>query len=121
MMRSVSHAYTQSVRYNGVSKRLVERYGIGYPRFTALMSMSRQSQVFRKFRMLRLRMLLYRQDEVVELEERLQEVEDDGEDTDLFRGNRRLDRNKERKSILKQLDKKLAAYGVTPFSRLESD
>ena len=59
-------------------------------------------------------MLLYKQDEVVELEEQLAEIEDkDTDNNDLHRGNRRLDQNKKRKSILKQLDGKLAVYGMT--------
>ena len=58
-------------------------------------------------------MLLYKQDEVVELEKQLAEIEDsDNVNDTLHRGNRRMDRNKERKSILKQLDKKLAVYGT---------
>ena len=80
--------------------------------------MSRETQIFHRFRVLRLRMLLYRQDEVVALEEQLMEVEDDNEDSnDLHRGNWRLDQNKKRKSLFKQLDRKMAAYGTyeTPF------
>lgn len=113
-MISVRHICTELTHYNEKAKYIVEKYRKGYPRFSALMSMSRQSQIFRQFRTLRLRMLLYKQDEVVELEEQLAEIEDrDQDNNDLHRGNRRLDQNKKRKSILKRLDKKLAIYGTT--------
>lgn len=113
-MDSVRHICNEVTHYNEKAKYLVEKYREGYPRFSALMSMSRQSQIFRQFRTLRLRMLLYKQDEVVELEEQLAEIEDkDTDNNDLHRGNRRLDQNKKRKSILKQLDRKLAVYGMT--------
>ena len=114
-MNSVCHICTELTHYSEKAKYIVEKYREGYPRFSALMSMSRQSQIFRQFRTLRLRMLLYKQDEVVELEEQLAQIEDkDTDNNDLHRGNWRLDRNKKRKSILKQLDKKLAVYGTTP-------
>ena len=77
--------------------------------------MSRRSQVFRRFRLLRLRMLLYKQDEVTQLEEKLEKL-DQNDPKDLFLGNRRRDQNGERQKVLEELDKKLAAYGMLSCS-----
>ena len=57
-----------------------------------------------------MRLLLEKQDRVVELEEKLQKI-DDAETRSLFLGNRRRDTNLERKQVLGDLDVALADYG----------
>ena len=74
------------------------------------MSMSGRTNIFRRFNAVRLRMLLYRQDEVAQLEEKLKKIDDD-DPKDLFLGSRRHDRNTERMAVMKQLEQAMASYG----------
>ena len=62
-------------------------------------------------------MLLYKQAEVANLEEQLKDI-DDEDDVELGLGNWRRDQNKGRKRVLKDLDKKLAAYGIVYHPQL---
>ena len=55
-------------------------------------------------------MLLYRQDEVAQLEEKLKKIDND-DPKDLFLGSRRHDRNTERMAVMKQLEQAIASYG----------
>jgi hypothetical protein len=61
-----------------------------------------------------MRMLLLKQDAVVQLEEKLKKI-DSKETTALFLGNCRRDKNAERKKVLEELDDALEAYGMDQF------
>ena len=89
---------------------VVNEHRRGYPQLAVLMSMSGRYKIFRRFNVIRLRMLLYKQDEVAQLEERLKSI-DDGDPKDLFLGSRRHDRNTERMAVMKQLEQAIASYG----------
>ncbi|KAL8662736.1 MAG: hypothetical protein Q9202_004428 [Teloschistes flavicans] len=65
--------------------------------------------VFRRFCRVRARLLLIKQDELSLLERQLDEI-DAQEDKELFLGNRRRDKNPERKEILSKLEENLASY-----------
>lgn len=92
----------------------------GYPQFAVLMSMSGRSNIFCRFNVTRLRLLLYKQDELVQLEEKLKEI-DDKDPKDLFRGNRRRDQNPDRKAVLAQLEQALISYGTYKARNLPSN
>ena len=83
----------------------------GYPSFSVFLASSARFQNFRRFRALRMRMLLLKQDKVVQLEQQLNKIDVD-EKLTLFLGNNRRDRNKARNKVLKDLDYALAAYGM---------
>jgi hypothetical protein len=86
----------------------------GYSSFSAFLGHSADLQNFRRFRVLRMRMLLLKQDAVVQLEEKLEKI--DNEETKfVFLGNSRLDKNEKRIAVLQQLDDALEAYGTNRF------
>lgn len=98
--------------FQKLTTALVEsRYPRGYPSLTAFMNLEPKFDMFRRFGRLRIRALLYKQDELVELEEQL-ELVDSRDRVQLHLSSRRHDRNKARKDLLDQIDKKLAEYGT---------
>jgi hypothetical protein len=58
-----------------------------------------------------MRMLLLKQDDIVQLEEELNKI-DHEEEAELFLGSRRLDRNASRKNVLARLDQAFSDYGT---------
>ena len=60
--------------------------------------------------MLRSRLLLLKQDQISVLEEKLNKI-DESEPCPLFLGKARIDNNDSRKSVLKDIDARLAEYG----------
>ncbi|KAL5317337.1 hypothetical protein ACEPPN_014432 [Leptodophora sp. 'Broadleaf-Isolate-01'] len=82
----------------------------GYPRFSALIAAHDSFQVLRRFSNLRTRLLLLSQDQVTQLEERLDRI-DREESSPLFLGSSRRDKNEERKSVLEDLRDALKTYG----------
>ena len=63
--------------------------------------------------------MLYKQDEICVLEEELGRI-DKSEPCELFLGNRRRDKNQQRKVVMKSLEEKLAEYGsFSPGGREE--
>lgn len=93
------------------SRTLVEDARQGYPRFSALMSCHPTFLVARRFSEARMRLLLYKQDEISVLEDELRRV-DESETCELFLGSRRRDQNQDRKTIMNKLDAALIDYGV---------
>ncbi|KAI4194486.1 MAG: hypothetical protein LQ350_007737 [Teloschistes chrysophthalmus] len=87
----------------------VEDHRPGYPQFAAFIASHPSFHVFRRFCRVRARLLLIKQDELSLLEGQLDEI-DAREDKDLFLGNRRRDKNSERKEILSKLEQNLASY-----------
>lgn len=74
--------------------------------------------MFRRFTRLRARLLLSKQDQLTLLENQLDKV-DREEESPMFLGSSRLDRNAQRKEILSQIESKLQEYGA--YSQLEKD
>ena len=98
------------LRRTFLTRRIVEDYPNGYPRFSALSAACPSFQICRRFRTVRSRLLLLKQDEVAELELKLDEI-DRTEPRPIFLGSRRRDANAERKQVLARLDAALADYG----------
>jgi hypothetical protein len=88
----------------------VEHFPSGYPRYAALLSADPAYHIYRKFSRLRQRLLLLKQDEIVQLEAALDEL-DQKESNGLFRGCSRSDMNGERLGRLQELGKAMAEYG----------
>jgi hypothetical protein len=70
--------------------------------------------VFRRFGTLRARSLLYKQDELVEMEAQLNEL-DVTEQRQVYLSSRRRDANDERKKLVQSIDKALIEYGMISF------
>ncbi|KAI0401134.1 hypothetical protein F4802DRAFT_582041 [Xylaria palmicola] len=87
----------------------IEDYRAGYPRLCALMGAHDGFMICRRFKRLRARLLLLKQDRISFLEEQLDEIDKD-EPLPLFLGKSRGDTNSERLSILSQIDSSLADY-----------
>lgn len=88
----------------------MEHFPSGYPQYAALLSADPAFHIYRRFSRSRQRLLLVKQDEIVQLEEVLDEL-DRKESNGLFRGCSRLDMNKERLGRLQELGRALAEYG----------
>jgi hypothetical protein len=93
----------------------VEDFPAGYPRFSALISSHDSFHICRRFSNLRARLLLLQQDRLSLLEKRLEKV-DREEVTLLSLGSSRRDTNKDRGSILEEIDAALADYGIPAFT-----
>lgn len=65
--------------------------------------------MFRRFGRLHARVLLYKQDELVEIENRLAQLDGD-ENTEFFLCTRRQDRNSERQALVLEAERKLEEY-----------
>jgi hypothetical protein len=89
----------------------VNSYRKGYPQLSFIIGETPEFQNFRRFRRVRARLMLVKQDRVAEIEEKLDDI-DRNEEAELFLGNRRRDRNDKRAVVLKNLDEALADYGT---------
>ncbi|KAK3391098.1 hypothetical protein B0H63DRAFT_467254 [Podospora didyma] len=87
----------------------IEEYRQGYPRFTALVSAHDPFFLCRRFKKLRARLLLLKQDKLVALEQSLERVDRD-ESCPLFLGKARSDGNQDRASILSEIETCLEDY-----------
>ncbi|KAJ4413016.1 hypothetical protein N0V82_008604 [Gnomoniopsis sp. IMI 355080] len=87
----------------------IEDFPLGYPRFSAFIAALDNFQVFRRFSHVRTRLLLLKQDRIVELEERLNDIDRD-ETKEVFHATRRGDRNEDRKAVVEELDKQLESF-----------
>lgn len=92
---------------------MIEDYRPGYPQFSALISSTDDFFVFRRFKRLRARLLLLKQDKITVLEQKLDQLDRD-ESNDLFLCINRSDKNPERESLLMELEQSLAGYGRQP-------
>ncbi|CAI0654757.1 unnamed protein product, partial [Colletotrichum noveboracense] len=90
-------------------KHLVEDYRAGYPRFAALIAANGPYFISRRFLRLRARILLLKQDHLSVLEERLDQL-DENEESPLFLGKSRCDKNEARRSLLREMELCLADY-----------
>ncbi|KAI3325616.1 hypothetical protein HD806DRAFT_490781 [Xylariaceae sp. AK1471] len=87
----------------------IEDYRAGYPRLCALIGAHDGFMMCRRFKRLRARLLLLKQDRISCLEEQLDQIDRD-EPLPIFLGKSRGDINSERLSILSQIDSSLADY-----------
>lgn len=88
----------------------VESFRPGYPRLSALLHSDSKFILFRRFGHLHARVLLHKQDALVELEQKLNDL--DLTDTNAFLlTSRRSDDNAARLALLDELDIKLKEYG----------
>ncbi|KAK4695582.1 hypothetical protein P7C71_g2194, partial [Lecanoromycetidae sp. Uapishka_2] len=88
---------------------VLEDYPQGYPRLAAFLALDRDFTVFKRFDYLHMRSLLEQQDELAELQERLDRC-DDAEPIRLGLSSRRQDENPERRGLLRQVTAKLQEY-----------
>lgn len=83
----------------------------GYPSYSSLLGHYSKFQTFRRFRNVRMRMILLKQDQISRLEEELNEV-DQAEAVELYLGSCRRDQNHKREDVLRRLDEAFSAYGT---------
>ena len=88
---------------------VLESYPQGYPRLAAFLALDQDFTIFKRFDYLHMRSLLEQQDELAELQERLDRC-DDAEPTRLGLSSRRQDDNPERRDLLQQVTAKLRVY-----------
>ncbi|KAJ3579162.1 hypothetical protein NPX13_g1401 [Xylaria arbuscula] len=93
----------------GVPSKCIEDYRPGYPRLCALLGAHDGFMMCRRFRRLRARILLLKQDRITCLEEQLDKVDQD-EPMPVFLGKSRGDINSERLSVLSQIESAIADY-----------
>lgn len=89
---------------------IVEEYCRGYPRLAAFMSIDANFLMVKRFDVLHMRYLLFLQDTMTELQERLDAC-DDAEDVQLHNSSRRQDGNETRKTLMRELEISLTKYG----------
>ncbi|KAH7110735.1 hypothetical protein EDB81DRAFT_849146 [Dactylonectria macrodidyma] len=84
----------------------------GYPSLSAFLSSDRDFTMFRCFARLHVRLLLHKQDELVELEQQLDQLDRSQSETSpyLLTTNRRRDANAERQALLELVEGKLKEY-----------
>ncbi|OJJ69548.1 hypothetical protein ASPBRDRAFT_281358 [Aspergillus brasiliensis CBS 101740] len=84
-------------------------YPVGCPRYAALIASHESLQFCRRFRYLRARLFLYKQDYLSLLEDQLKTI--DSEETHvLYLSSSRLDVNEKRKTVLEEIDRALEDY-----------
>lgn len=89
---------------------MIEDYRPGYPQYAALLGSADNFLAFRRFRRLRSRLILLRQDKVAALERELDRL--DSEETQVWNlCQLRLDENQERQKLLLDIERELAEYG----------
>lgn len=92
-------------------------YRSGYPLYSSFLARHSEYQNFRRFRTLRMRMLLLKQDKIVRLEEELNQIDRD-EQSELFLGSTRRDKNAKREDVLLRLDEAFSQYGQSSVAYL---
>jgi hypothetical protein len=97
----------------------VESYPRGYPRFAAFLDSTHEFSLFRKFGYLRARVLLQKQDQLAELEEKLSAL-DAEEEIPYYLCTRREDKNSARQALIREIELTLQEYGMyrPTFERL---
>jgi len=105
----------------------VEKHPKGYPRVAAYLNSDGNSAHFRRFGDLHIRILLYKQTKLTDLEARLAQLDqDDAEKKDTRWRNAYsiyLDdgkRNEVRRDLMEQIDKTITEYGLHSKHKLRS-
>jgi hypothetical protein len=101
--------------YKRLTAIKVEDYPKGYPQFSSLISSHESFFVARRFLSVRARLLLLKQNRVVELESKLHKIDRD-EDRPLFLGSCQRDQNTDRAKVIAELDEALEDLGKSFFS-----
>lgn len=83
----------------------------GYPSYCSYLSRNPELQCFRRFSEVRMRILLFKQDAVTQLEQELWKVDREEEDSTLWLDTNRRDKNEVRKTVLQDLEVALKDYG----------
>ncbi|KAF3941423.1 hypothetical protein ABW19_dt0207607 [Dactylella cylindrospora] len=109
--RNAGHLEAPSLTYQ------IEDYPAGYPRLSALMAADESFQIFRRFSSLRMRLMLLKQDQISELEEKLREIDEN--DSPIFLGCRREDRNEERLNLISRIETTLTSFDKLAKRSLE--
>ncbi|KAL8664456.1 MAG: hypothetical protein Q9202_003006 [Teloschistes flavicans] len=91
------------------SLRAVESRRPGYPRLSAFIASDKNFALFRRFGELHARILLYKQDELIELEHKLNDL-DAAEQTAFHLNSRRDDQNLARKALITEIEARLHVY-----------
>jgi hypothetical protein len=97
---------------------VVESFPRGYPSLSAFLASDRDFAMFRSFSRLHTRVLLRRQDELVQLEQRLDQLDRRESETDPYflTTNRRYNSaTAERQALLSEVEAKLQGYGIFCF------
>ncbi|TVY21099.1 hypothetical protein LARI1_G001968 [Lachnellula arida] len=87
----------------------LENFKQGYPRLAAFQNLDKNFSFLKRFDNLHMRVLLEKQDHLVELENKLHQC-DDAETVRLNLASRRQDSNQERRQILQQIETALGSY-----------
>jgi hypothetical protein len=90
---------------------IVDRYRLGYPRYSALLSSHNSFQVYRRFSSIRTRMILQKQHEISALEEEL-DASDNAEKNPLYLSSIKRDSNATRHAIFAKLKIAINDYGA---------
>jgi hypothetical protein len=106
--------------YNGKVLTLrylvVEHHPIGYPRLASYINSDPNFAMYRRFGYLHNRVLLYRQDELCVLQERLETLDEEDEEADpkVLKCRERDDENSpKRKDLIAEIDVKMREYGLS--------
>lgn len=97
----------------------VENRRPGYPRLSAFIASDKNFALFRRFGELHARLLLFKQDELAELEQKLNDL-DAEEQTPYHLRSRRDDRNVARRALIAEIEARLPAYGILCSGLLRS-
>lgn len=93
----------------------IDYHPMGYPRLGAFINSDENFLMCRRYGLLHTRVMLYRQDELRELEEKLLglDAEDEDENPRMLNSRVRDDRreNQERRKLILEIDEKLKEYG----------
>lgn len=97
----------------------VDEYPAGYGKLAAIEACDPNFLIYRKFAWLHNRLLLYKQDELYELEQRLERLDqsDSAQDPRRLKSRRRdehVSPSSGRKELLKQIEEKLENYRELP-------
>ncbi|KAF4962741.1 hypothetical protein FSARC_9189 [Fusarium sarcochroum] len=92
----------------------IEAFPRGYPSLSAFLSGDKEFTMFRCFTRLHARVLLHKQDELAELEERLDQLDQADSQVDSYRllTNRHLSGDSERRALLSEIESKLNQYNT---------
>ncbi|KAJ4172017.1 hypothetical protein NW754_007615 [Fusarium falciforme] len=90
----------------------IESFPRGYPSLSAFLSSDPDFTIFRCFTRLHTRVLLHKQDDLIELEQKLDQLDLSQSQTNpyLLTTNRRREANKDRQELLGKIEEKLKEY-----------
>lgn len=105
---------------DGTNSNAVDDYPSGYGKLAAIEACDPNFLIYRKFAWLHNRLLLHKQDELYELEQRLERLDksDSAQDSRRLKSRRRDEHvlpNSGRKELLEQIEKKLESYRKCPL------